>query len=181
MKILWLIFSVIERVYWYVWRNQQMEKFQSYGDNVWISRHCTFVGPLISFGTDVFVGEYCMFQSSNSKISIGNHVMFGPGVAIHGGDHRTDVVGRYMKDIKSHEKLESNDKDVVIENDVWVGAEAIILKGVRIGQGSIVGAGSIITKDIPPYSVVTGCKQQSTRMRWDPETIATHKSMLKIR
>ena len=48
-----------------------------------------------------------------------------------------------------------DDEDVVIENDVWIGMNAMILKGVHIGEGSVIGAGAIVTKDIPPYSIIT--------------------------
>ena len=71
-------------------------------------------------------------MSVMSTIKVGNKVMFGPGVTILGGDHRTNVVGTYMFDV--HEKLSENDLDVVIEDDVWVGANVLILKGVKIGR-----------------------------------------------
>ena len=60
-----------------------------------------------------------------------------------------------MFDVKN--KRPEDDQDVVIEDDVWVGTGAIILKGVRVGRGSIVGAGAVVVQDVPPYSVVGGC------------------------
>ena len=57
--------------------------------------------------------------------------------------------------INAHEKMDGDDQDVIIEDDVWVGMGVIILKGVRVGKGSVIGAGTLLTKDILPYSVVT--------------------------
>ena len=101
--------------------------------------------------------------------------MFGPEVSLHAGNHRTDIIGRFMIDITLDEKLPENDQDIIIENDVWIGANAIILKGVTVGQGSIIGAGSIVSKSISPYSVVTGNKLQAIRTRWSEEKIKEHK------
>lgn len=104
--------------------------------------------------------------------------MFGPNVMIATGNHRIDVIGSYMADVK--EKRESDDEDVVIESDVWIGMNAIILKGVHIGEGSVIGAGAIVTKDVPPYSIVTNSVKMRIRERFTPEQIEQHKSKLEI-
>ena len=67
--------------------------------------------------------------------------MFGPNVTIITGNHRTDIIGKTMISVTINEKLPENDENVVINDDVWIGANAIILKGVTIGKGSVVGAG----------------------------------------
>lgn len=102
--------------------------------------------------------------------------MFGPNVMIATGNHRTDVVGSYMIDVK--DKRPEDDQDVVIENDVWVGMNAIILKGVHIGEGSIIGAGTIITKDIPPFSIVTNAGGIKIRERFTPDQIVLHHQLI---
>ena len=107
--------------------------------------------------------------------------MFGPGVTIITGDHRTDMIGRYMKTVGDNEKLPENDKDVIIENDVWVGANVTILKGVEIGEGSIVAAGSVVTKSVPPYSIVGGVPARVIKARFTPEQIEQHKEYIKER
>jgi len=104
--------------------------------------------------------------------------MFGPNVSIHGGDHRKDLIGVYMKDISTNDKLPENDRDVVIGDDVWIGSNAIILKGVNIGEGSIIGAGSIVTKSIPPYTIIVGNKLQRSFPRWSKDQIEKHKLIL---
>lgn len=133
----------------------------------------------ISLGDDVFIGERSMFYGAVKGIRIGNKVMFGPAVTILGGDHRFDVIGQYMWDVT--EKLAENDQEVVIDDDVWVGAGAIILKGVHIGRGSVIGAGSIVTRSIPPYSIYTGSPAPRVRERWNSEQITAHNTLLRRR
>lgn len=130
----------------------------------------------ISAGDDVFIGERAIFHASESGIRIGSKVMFGPSVTILGGDHRFDVIGEYMFDVK--EKRPENDLEVVIEDDVWVGARVVILKGVRIGKGSVIGAGSVVTRSVPPYSIYTGSPAPRIRERWNSEQIAAHQALL---
>jgi virginiamycin A acetyltransferase len=61
--------------------------------------------------------------------------------------------------------------DIVIGNDVWIGYEAVILSGVKIGDGAIIGARAVVTKDIPPYTIVGGVPAKVIRKRYDDETI----------
>jgi acetyltransferase-like isoleucine patch superfamily enzyme len=111
-----------------------------------------------------------------STISIGNKVMFGPSVTIVAGDHRTNIVGSFMYDVI--EKLPENDLNVVIEDDVWIGANVLILKGVTIGKGSIIGAGSVVVKNISPYTVYVGTPSNKSWPRWDSNTIIVHEQQL---
>lgn len=113
---------------------------------------------------------------SYSTIRIGSKVMFGPNVIIRGGNHNTTVLGRYMFDI--HEKRMEDDQPVTIEDDVWVGAGAIILMGVTIGLGAIIGAGAVVTHDVAPYSVVAGVPARVIRSRWSVAKIIEHEKML---
>lgn len=178
-KILWGFISLFEKMYWFIKRKVQIQYFIDCGKDIFISRGCFFSKNRISIGSDVYIGPNCRFQSTRSNIYIGNHVMFGPNVSIHGGNHRTDLVGRYMKSITLDEKLPENDEDVVIGNDVWIGANAIILKGVKIGDGSVIGAGSVIDNNIPPYTIVVGSKPQKMFNRWTPEEIEKHIKTIK--
>lgn len=64
-----------------------------------------------------------------------------------------------------------NKGDIIIGNDVWIGYEAIILSGVHIGDGAIIGARAVVSKDVPPYSIVGGVPAKEIRKRYDPETV----------
>lgn len=65
-----------------------------------------------------------------------------------------------------------NKGDIVIGNDVWIGYDAVIMSGVRIGDGAIVAARAVVTKDVPPYTLVGGVPARPIRTRFDPETVA---------
>ena len=64
-----------------------------------------------------------------------------------------------------------NKGDIVIGNDVWIGYEAVILSGVTIGDGAIIGTRALVTKDVPPYTIVGGVPAKPIRKRFDEETI----------
>lgn len=159
-------------------KQYQFSQFQQVGTGVYIGNDCTFTKN-ISIGNDVYIGAECRFQSVHGEIKIGDHVMFGPGVHIHGGNHKFDRVGYFMKE--NHDKKQGEDGFVIIEDDVWIGANAIILKGLKIGRGSIIGAGAIVSKDVPPYSIFTGVPNSKLRQRWDDETIKEHENIFKER
>lgn len=134
----------------------------------------------ISLGDQVFIGPGASFIATRSNIIIGNKVMFGPNVTIRGGNHSTHIVGRYMADYKSSDKLHSDDQDVVISDDVWVGTGAIILKGVHIGQGAIIAAGAVVNRDVSEYSIVAGVPAKHLKYRFSEDDIIRHKELLGI-
>jgi acetyltransferase-like isoleucine patch superfamily enzyme len=80
--------------------------------------------------------------------------------------------------IDVHDKRPDDDLGVIIEDDVWIGARAIVLRGVTIGRGAIVGAGSLVTKNIPPYAIAVGSPAKTIKFRWDVETILEHEAKL---
>jgi acetyltransferase-like isoleucine patch superfamily enzyme len=110
-------------------------------------------------------------------LTIGKKVVFGPRPTIITGDHRTDVIGKYIKDVR--EKLPENDLPVVIEDDVWTGANVTILKGVTIGRGSIIAAGAVVTKSCPPYSIIGGVPAKVIKMRFSLDEIKEHERILR--
>lgn len=93
-------------------------------------------------------------------LEIGEDVMMGPNVIIMTSSHRHD-------DINTHMIFQGNTPPnmVKIEDDCWMGFNVIILPGVRIGKGSIIGAGAVVTKSVPPYSVVGGVPAKVIKSR----------------
>lgn len=90
------------------------------------------------------------------KLWFGDNVMIAPGVTITTVGHPLSPKGR-----REHRGIA---KEVHIGNDVWIGANAVILPGVTIGDGTVVGAGAVVTKDIPPMSVVAGVPAKVIKM-----------------
>lgn len=155
----------------------QKSKFSRIGKSVYIGKNGIFTYQNIEIGTDVYIGANAVFQSSYGKIIIGDHVMFGPGVHIHGGNHKIRELGCYMKDVSP--KSQGDDGIVTIEADCWIGSNAMILANVTIGRGSVIGANSVVTKDVPPYSIYTGSPRQRTKPRFSEEELAMHKELLR--
>jgi maltose O-acetyltransferase len=153
-------------------------RFASHGKDFYFDPMGQYTFSTISVGDDVSLGDRPVLIASRSRIVIGSHVMFGPEVTIRGGNHRVDVVGRFMKSIRDEEKRPEDDHGVVIEDDVWVGTRAVVLSGVRIGRGAVVGAGAVVTKSVPPYGIVAGNPARLLRFRWDVETILEHEVLL---
>lgn len=117
---------------------------------------------------------YCI----NAECIIGKKVLFGPNPTIITGDHRTDLVGKYIMDVTQEEKLDINDAPVIIGDEVWCGANVTILKGVNLGRGCVVAAGAVVTKSFPPYSIIGGCPAKLIRMRFSPQQIIEHEQSL---
>ena len=170
-KIFYFIKKAIDRCI----RKYELTLFNTIGDSVYIGRNCTFTHKTISIKDHVYIGNNCVIQSAHGNIKIGNHVMFGPGVNLHGGNHVMDRIGVYMDQVQ---KKFGDDPDLIVEDDVWVGANAIILGGITIGRGSVIGAGTIVTKSVPPYSVVAGNPGKVIRKRFSEDQIEKHEKML---
>lgn len=98
-----------------------------------------------SFGERVFINQGCVFLDYGG-ITVGDRVLIGPRVTLATAGHPVEPDERY--DFITH-------APIVIEDDVWIGAAATVTPGVRIGRGSVVGAGAVVAKDVPPMSLVT--------------------------
>ena len=114
-----------------------------------------FIEPpfLFDYGCNISLGKrfYANFNLTIldcALVTIGDRVMFGPNVSIYAATHETEVESR-RKDIEFG-------LPVTIGNDCWIGGHVIILPGVTIGKGCTIAAGSVVTKDIPPWSVAKG-------------------------
>ncbi|GFF36967.1 putative acetyltransferase C18B11.09c [Aspergillus udagawae] len=123
----------------------------------------TFIEPpfLPDYGCNIIIGRDCFVNWNltvldTSLIVIGDRVQIGTNVSIITAGHDTSILSR--------RKFVEFGHPVFIEDDCWIGANVVILPGVRIGQGSTIGAGSIVTKDIPPFSVAVGtpCRVKRT-------------------
>jgi acetyltransferase-like isoleucine patch superfamily enzyme len=139
--------------------------FAACGQRVVFSPHTSYFDyRQIRLGDDVFIGAGAWFSvDDGAPITVGNGVMFGPRVTLLCGDHEFETPGQPM--FKVHAKRPGRSGPIVIEDDVWVGANVTILKGVRVGKGSVIAAGSVVVKSIPPNSVVAGVPARVLRPR----------------
>lgn len=134
----------------------------------------------LSVGDGTSIPKGSTIYCTDAPLTIGRKVIFGPRPTIITGDHRTDIIGKYIIDVTVQEKLPENDQPVVIEDDVWCGANVTILKGVTIGRGSVVAAGAVVTKSFPPYSIIGGVPARLLKRRFSDEEIVRHETALKI-
>ena len=135
----------------------------------------------MSFGDNVKIGSISFFSAEQGKISIGNktsfnrgvHInasvcgeikigdncLFGPNVGLRTADHRFENVNMPISE-QGH-----NCKNITIEDDVWIGANVVVVGGVSIGRGAVVGAGAVVTKDVPAFAVVGGVPARLIKYR----------------
>lgn len=112
----------------------------------------------LSIGDHTHINRFCHF-SARGIIEIGSHVLIAPHVIIWAQNHEfRDGSKKILAQGYTYSK-------VVIEDDVWIAAGAIIVSGVRVGQGTVVGAGSVVTKNTEPYSIVVGSPAKKIGMR----------------
>lgn len=132
--------------------------FAKYGKNIMID-YKTFFRYMnnIEIGHNVSINRGCEFYTSanlGTKIKIKNNVVFSPNVKLYGAGHDY----KYLN-------LPDTSGDIVINKNVWIGGNSIILQGVDIGEGSIVSANSVVTKSIPPFSIVAGIPAKVMKKR----------------
>jgi acetyltransferase-like isoleucine patch superfamily enzyme len=134
-----------------------------------IGHHCTLGGTSLAIGKNgtVTIGNWCCLSGSillcESEVHIGNYVAMALNATIADTDFHPIEPALRMADAVACSPLGQNQnrppvvaRPVIIEDDVWIGPNALILKGVRIGAGSVVEPGSVVTKDVPPRSRVSG-------------------------
>ncbi|KAJ4324092.1 hypothetical protein N0V84_004058 [Fusarium piperis] len=118
------------------------------GKEIWVEPPMTVdYGCNISFGEGCFA-NFGLVILDSALVTIGDRVLFGPSVTIITATHDTDVQSR--RDFVEYAK------GVTIGDDCWIGSNAIVMPGVTIGRGSTIGAGSVVTRDIPEFSIAVG-------------------------
>ena len=113
----------------------------------------------IEIGNGVFINRGCQFYTSidlGKKIIIGDNVRISPNAKFYGAAH--DYLDSNMPDVA---------EDIIIEDDCWICANVIVLQGVTIGRGSVIGAGSIVTQNIPENSIAVGNPARVIKKRFN--------------
>ena len=149
-------------------------RWVKHGANTHCQMSTTFWSPRrhIVLGDYVGIGYRCLFQCDTE---IGNKVLIASDVAfLNSDDHRYDLVGKCIWDSGRGDKYK-----VVVEDDVWIGHGAIVMSPTRIGRGSIVAAGAVVTKDVAPYSIVGGVPAKVIKMRFAEDQMREHEMLLR--
>lgn len=107
-------------------------------------------------GNESELGTRCMIQAN---VTIGDHVIMGPDIKIYSRNHKTERLDIPIQKQGKHYL------STTIGNDVWIGANAIIVAGVNVGNHAIIAAGAIVTKDVPDFAVVGGCPAKVLKYR----------------
>jgi len=130
----------------------------SIGDDVTLHGVTTFAttkvldDPALTIGDRTYVG-YQVTISAGERVEIGSDCLIADRVLIADNDgHPVDMAKRIAHEPVAPEQI----RPIVIEDGAWIGSRAVILKGVRIGKGAVVGAGAVVTRDVPPLTVVGG-------------------------
>ncbi len=133
--------------------------------------------PQYEIGKGTYGSPEILSWNEGATLRIGAFCSIAAGVKILlGGEHRVDWVTTYPfsmlwkkgHHITGHPKTKG---DVIIGNDVWIGSEAVIMSGVKIGDGAVIGIRSVVTKDVAPYAIVAGNPARLIRKRFDDATI----------
>jgi acetyltransferase-like isoleucine patch superfamily enzyme len=138
-------------------------------DKIVVGQHTHILGELLTFahGGEIVIGDWCYVGEgtriwSAASIEIGNRVLISHSANIF--DSLTHPIAAAQRHeqvrkifLSGHPReISLDEKPVRIDDDAWIGAGAFVLRGVTVGEGGIVAAGSVVTKDVPPYSVVAG-------------------------
>ena len=155
------------------WYFRLRHRWVKVGSNVYVQRGCFFGGVSreIVIGNNVGIGFNCMFLC---RCIIGADVLVASNCHfVNRGDHRYNFVGKSIRD-SGRGFIGS----IIIGNDVWIGESAIILAPVVIGHGSIVAAGSVVTDDVPEFSIVAGNPAKVIKMRFNQSDMKTHQDLI---
>jgi acetyltransferase-like isoleucine patch superfamily enzyme len=112
----------------------------------------------LSIGDGTGISQYC-FIGARGYVRIGKNVQCGPRITIYAENHNFDDASHPI-----HEQGVRRE-GITIEDDCWLGTGCIILDGVKVGKGSVIAAGCVVTKSVPPYSIVAGVPGRVIRKR----------------
>lgn len=144
--------------------------FGKIGHSSWVSPFGQyFYKSRIHLGDNVYIGEGAHLSASEG-IFIGNGVTIGPALMVIGGDHKFDVVGSNIHEAK----MGGVNERIIVEDDVWIGARVTLLKNARIGEGAIIGAGAVVTRYVPPYTIYAGNPARMIGTRFTKMQLEAH-------
>jgi acetyltransferase-like isoleucine patch superfamily enzyme len=158
-------FQLFRLVHYYNYSHVRPRRLADIGPGVRMAPNVSLRnGERIKIGAYSHIGGHCSIWAGDSvgRITLGRHALLGPEVFITASNYRTEPGTPVM----DQPKLE---RDVVIGDDVWLGARVMVVPGVEIGDGCIIGASSVVTRSIPPGSIAVGNPARVVGRRGDPK------------
>ena len=136
---------------------------------------CMFDLDRVHVGRYTYGGLYVLNHGEKQQLTIGDFCSIGENVTfVVCADHPVNHISTFpfkVKCLKTESREATSKGDIILEDDVWIGQNAMILSGVTIGQGAIVAANSTVTKDVPPYAIVGGNPAKVIKYRFSDEII----------
>lgn len=152
----------------------------------YIADSAKLIPPLkIDRPRNVYMYENTKVENSTISAFLSKFIMkkgsaAAEGLSVHTGNHM-QLVGRFYRTITDEEKLNSGqvyDKDVVVEEDVWIGCNVTLLSGAHLGRSAVIAAGAVVNSDIPPYCIAGGVPAKPIKFKWTIDQILEHEAIL---
>ena len=124
--------------------------------------------------------EHATISTNNARFIMKMGAGSAEGLSVHTGNHMM-MVGKFYRAVTEEDKRKFGggyDKDVIVEEDAWLGCNVTLLSGVTVGRGAVVAAGAVVTKDIPPYAIAGGVPAKFIKFKWTKEQILEHEAEL---
>ena len=166
--------------------------YQTYFGNLKRSRFgyladtAKLIPPLKIDGPEnVYMFENTKIENSTISAALSKFIMkkgsaAAEGLSVHTGNHM-QLVGKFYRTITNEDKLNSGkvfDKDVVVEEDVWIGCNVTLLSGAHLGRSAVIAAGAVVNSAIPPYCIAGGVPAKPIKFKWTIAQILEHESIL---
>ena len=152
-------------------------RFGYLSDNQTFTPPCYIDNPKnVYIYSDTTLSE-CYISTTNAKFIVKEHCSIAECLTVHTGNHAR-VLGYFISDITEENKPRGYDADVIVENDVWIGANVTLLSGVIIGRGATVAAGAVVNKSMPPYCICGGVPAKPIKFYWSIDQVLEHEAKL---
>ena len=135
----------------------------------------TSANAIVKVGNYTYGNLYVHISNTERQLTIGNYCSIAENVCfVLNSDHPLHSISTFpfktvVLGLSNYEAISKG--DIIVEDDVWIGYGATIMSGVHIGQGAVVAAGAVVTKDVPPYAIVGGVPAKVIKYRFEPEMI----------
>lgn len=160
-------------LYYYVRPNPA--KFGYFGKNASLARPCDLKNP-----KNIYLYDFARIGCRSTIMTMGNSrfimkrgCLTAEGLVVVTSNHRQHI-GQFLQGNNDDNEY----KDIIVEEDVWIGINVTLLAGAHIGRGAIIGACSVVTKEIPPYAVAVGNPAKVIKFKWSIDDILKHERML---